>query len=288
MRIAVCGLGSMGVAFARRALDTGHDVTVWNRSAGKADDLVAAGAAVADTPAEAASGVEVALVVVTDDDAARGVCLGEGAGVGPDEAVVAGLDTGVLANVSTVSPGAARRIAEQGPGGRVLDTPILGAPGAIREGKGRFLVGGPPDALERARPLFDDLAADTVHCGPAGSGATLKLACNLLLVSGVTALAEAIEVARGQGIDDGRIVAALDGSLVMSPAQRLRLDAVLDPAHPGWFGPRLARKDVRLAAALADEAGIDARIAAATIAALDRVADGDWDDFAAVIEGTRG
>jgi 3-hydroxyisobutyrate dehydrogenase-like beta-hydroxyacid dehydrogenase len=276
----------MGRAFTDRALDQGHEVAVWNRSPGKAGELVERGARESGSPADAAKDAEVVLVVVSDDRAARAVCIGDS-----DESyapVVDGLaETAVLANVSTVSPQTARHIAERGADGRVLDAPILGAPTAVREGKGRFLVGGPQAAYDAVRPLLNDLAADSVHCGPNGAGATVKLACNLLLISGVTALAEAIAIARGQGVDDDHLGAALDGSLVMSQAQALRLPALLDPEHPGWFGPALARKDVRLAADLADEAGVEARIARASVAALDAVADGEWPDFAAVIEGLR-
>jgi 3-hydroxyisobutyrate dehydrogenase-like beta-hydroxyacid dehydrogenase len=299
MKLAICGLGVMGQAFADRALDVGHEVTMWNRSSGKAGDLLARGAREAESPADAAAGADVVLVVVTDDAAALQVCLGEpvgegedgGAGEGdrdPARAVVSGMsDRTLLANASTVSPATARRIAEQGPDGRVFDTPILGAPTAVRQGKGRFLVGGPDDRYADLRPLLESLCAEAVHCGPTASGATMKLACNLLLISGVTALAEAVEIARGQGLDDAQITTALDGSLVMSPAMTLRLPALLDPDHPGWFGPVLARKDVRLASELAEQAGLDARIAPATAALLDKVADGGWPDFAAVIEAVR-
>lgn len=287
MRLAICGLGAMGRAFAERALDAGHDVTVWNRSPGKAEDLVDRGAKAAGSPAEAAAAADVTLVIVTDDEAALQVCLGE-AGGDPDVAVVAGLgEHGMLAGASTVSPGTARRIASAGPDDHVLDTPILGAPTAVREGKGRFLVGGSDASYDRIRPLLESLCADAVHCGPAGSGATMKLAANLLLVAGVTALAEAVQVARAQGVDDTHITAAFDGSLVMSQAQALRLQPVLDPEHPGWFGPALARKDIRLVSALAEEAGLDVRIAPAVADLLDKVVDGPWPDFAAVIEAVR-
>lgn len=288
MKLAICGLGNMGRAFAERALDVGHEVTVWNRSPGKADDLVGRGAREATTPADAADGADVVLAIVTDDAAALQVCQGEGSDADPATAITAGMsDRALLASASTVSPAAARRIAQGGPDGRVFDTPILGAPTAVRQGKGRFLVGGPEDRYADLRPLLQSLCAEAVHCGPAGSGAAMKLACNLLLISGVTAVAEAIAVARSQGLDEAHITAALDGSLVMSPAMSLRLDALLDPQHPGWFGPALARKDVRLFSELAEQAGLDARIGPAATALLDKVADGDWPDFAAVIEAVR-
>jgi 3-hydroxyisobutyrate dehydrogenase len=286
MRLAICGLGNMGRALADRALDQGHELTVWNRSKGKVGDLVDRGAHEAASPAEAATDAEVVFVVVTDDAAARAVCLGEGDDVA--EPVVAGLsDAAVLADVTTVSPATARRLAKRGPADRVLDTPVLGSPAAIAEGKGRFLVGGPTASYELIQPLLADLSTDTVHCGPAGHGATMKLASNLLLIAGVAALAEAVEIARSQGVDVEHLTRALHGSAVVSQAMAMRLPALLDAQHPGWFGPALARKDVRLATELAADAGIDARLSRATLELLDTVTGADWPDFAAVIEGLR-
>lgn len=285
MKLAFCGLGNMGRAFAGRALETGHAVTVWNRSGGRADGLVKAGAEEADSPAAAAKDADVVFVIVTDDRAALQVILGEGSN---DDPVVAGIGRDAhVANISTVSPAAARRLAEEGPAGRVLDTPILGSPTAISDGKGRFLVGGPEPAYDAVKPALDDLAAEVVYCGPAATGATMKLASNLLLIAGVTALAEAVEIARGHGVDDEHLTAALKGGLVMSPAMQLRLSSLLDPEHPGWFGPELARKDVGLATELAEQAKLSARVAPATAALLDRVTGQGWNDFSAVIEAVR-
>src|SRR5579875_3448990 len=130
MRVAVLGLGNMGAAMAGRLLDRGHEVTVWNRSAGKAEPFAGRGARVADDPAGAVEGVDVALVVLTDDDAVASVVLGDGG-------AAAALPSGaVLADVSTVSPQLARRLADEGPVDRVLDTPVLGAPKLVADGGG--------------------------------------------------------------------------------------------------------------------------------------------------------
>jgi 3-hydroxyisobutyrate dehydrogenase-like beta-hydroxyacid dehydrogenase len=280
MRAAVIGLGNMGRAFAGRCLDQGHEVVVWNRSPGKAGELVARGAREASDPAEAVRDVEVVLVVLTDDDAVSSVVFG-------DHGIAAAVaDGAVLANVSTVSPGLARRLAADGPSGRVLDTPVLGAPTAIESGKGRFLVGGPAEALAKVAPLLDDLGASTIHCGGPGAGAVMKLVSNLLLVTGVAAMAEGIAIARSHGIDEDLLRRAFGDSPVLSQASLQRLGPVLDPEHPGWFGPSLARKDVRLAASLAEEGGARAVLATAVDGLLTELIDSgrEWPDFAAVIE----
>jgi 3-hydroxyisobutyrate dehydrogenase len=280
MRVAVLGMGNMGKAFATRALERAHLVTVWNRSAAKATDLVAIGAIEADSPKAAVMGADVALVVLADDDAVVEVCLG-------DNGALAGLgSTAVLANISTVSPDTARRLAGAGPEGRVLDAPVMGSPSVIAAGMGRFLIGGPSTEVEVLNPLWDDLGAGYTHCGPVGTGATMKLVTNLLLITGVAALAEGIATGRKNGISDELLKGILEDSFVVSPASKVRLESLFDSSHPGWFSPTLARKDVRLAIDLAEQAGIDVRVGPATDALLTKIIDGggQWPDFAAVIE----
>ncbi len=280
MRITVLGMGNMGRAFAARAIETGHQTTVWNRTPGRVADLTASGAVEADTATAAAADADVVLVVLADDAAVLDVCLG-------DDGVLAALEpAAVLANVSTVSPETARRLAHVGPEGRVLDAPVMGSPAMIVGGLGRFLIGGPATAISAIEPLWDDLGSGHTRCGPAGSGATMKILANSLLITGVASVAEAVATARRQGISDEFLRTLLTDSPVLSLASNLRLDSLLNPTHPGWFSPALARKDLRLAIDLADEAGVGVRIGPATDALLTTVIDSgrEWPDFAAVIE----
>jgi 3-hydroxyisobutyrate dehydrogenase-like beta-hydroxyacid dehydrogenase len=280
MRVAVIGMGHMGRSFAGRALARGHQVTVWNRSPGKASDLVARGAVEADSPQYAVDGVDVAFVVLADDAAVLNVCAGENgtlASLGPST---------VLANVSTVSPTTIRRIAEIGPSDRILDAPVMGSPENVANGHARFLVGGPAETIAALDPLWDELGSGYIHCGPIGSAAIMKLISNLLLITGVTALAEAIATARQHDISDEFLRKVFANSPVVSPASATRLDNLLDDSHPGWFTPALARKDLRLAIALAEESGVGVRIGPATDELLTTVIEGghQWPDFSAVIE----
>ena len=274
MRVTVLGMGNMGRAFAARAIETGHKTTVWNRTPGRVADLVARGAIESETSAEAA-GADAVLVVLADDAAVLDVCLG-------DDGVLASLEPdAVFANVSTVSPETARRLAELGPEDRVLDAPVMGSPAMIAGGKGRFLIGGPATAISVIEPLWNDLGSGYTHCGPVGTGATMKILANSLLITGVASLAEAIATARQQGIPDEFLRTLLADSPVLSLASNLRLDSLLDPTHPGWFSPELARKDLRLAIDLAEEGGVDVRIGPAAAALLTTVIDagGEWPDF---------
>ncbi len=270
----------MGRAFAARALDTGHQTTVWNRTPGRVADLVARGGIEADTSTAAAMRADAVLVVLADDAAVLDVCLG-------DDGVLASLEPdAVFANISTVSPETARRLAELGPEGRVIDAPVMGSPAMIAAGLGRFLVGGPTSAISAIASLWSDLGSGYTHCGPVGNGATMKILANSLLITGVASLAEAIATARQQAIPDELLRTVLADSPVVSLASNIRLDSLLDPAHPGWFSPTLARKDLRLAIDLAEEAGVGVRIGPAAEALLTTaIATGEeWPDFAAVIE----
>jgi 3-hydroxyisobutyrate dehydrogenase-like beta-hydroxyacid dehydrogenase len=270
----------MGRAFAARAIETGHQTTVWNRTPGRAATLVASGASEVNTSSAAVAGADAVLVVLADDAAVLDVCLG-------NDGVLASLEANaVFANVSTVSPGTARRLAELGPKDRVLDAPVMGSPQMIAGGLGRFLIGGPAQAIAAIEPLWNDLGSGYTHCGPAGTGATMKILANSLLITGVASLAEAIATARQQAIPDEFLRTLLADNPVISVASNLRLASLLDATHPGWFSPALARKDLRLAIELAEETGVGVRIGPAAEALLTTVIDTgeNWPDFAAVIE----
>jgi 3-hydroxyisobutyrate dehydrogenase len=273
-------MGNMGRAFAARAIETGHQTTVWNRTPGRVAALVSGGAMEVETPTTAVTGADAVLVVLADDAAVLDVCLG-------DDGVLASLEPdAVFANVSTVSAETARRLAELGPEGRVLDAPVMGSPQMIAGGLGRFLIGGPTSAITAIEPLWNDLGSGYTHCGTVGTGATMKILANSLLITGVASLAEVIATARQQAIPDEFLRTLLAESPVVSVASNLRLDSLLNATHPGWFSPALARKDLRLAIDMAEETGVGVRIGPAAEALLTTVIDagGEWPDFAAVIE----
>ena len=283
VRIAIIGTGNMGEAFARRALEKGHHVVVWNRTPDRCGAVVAAGAHRAASPGEAAADADAVLVVLADDAAVLNVCLGAAgvlASLGP---------SAVLATISTVAPSTIRQLADAGPADRVLDSPVMGSPEMIAAGFGSFLIGGSLSAITAVEPLWTDVGSGYTHCGASGTGATMKIVQNMLLITGVAALAEGIATARENGLSEDLIRSVMSDSGVVSPASKVRLASVLDDAHPGWFSPALARKDIRLAVDLASQVGIPARCGPAAESLLTTVIDEGtaWPDFAAVIEAFR-
>jgi 3-hydroxyisobutyrate dehydrogenase-like beta-hydroxyacid dehydrogenase len=172
------GNGQHGRAFAARAIETGHQTTVWNRTPGRVAVLAASGAIEANTSKAAVAGADAVLVLLADDAAVLDVCL-------RDDGVLASLEPeAVFVNVSTVSPETARRLAELGPERRVLDAPVMGSPAMIAGGLGRFLIGGPATAISVIEPLWNDLGSGYTYCGPVGTGATMKILANSLLIYG--------------------------------------------------------------------------------------------------------
>ncbi|MGW4942229.1 NAD(P)-dependent oxidoreductase [Actinoplanes sp. NPDC004185] len=181
--IAVLGTGRMGAAVARRLLDAGHQVTVWNRTAEKTAPLVAAGARAAATPAVPEA--EVVITMLTDAAAVQEVV--QAAALRPGS---------VLVEMSTIGPEAVRALRVPD-GVTLVDAPVLGSVAAAESGQLNVLAGG---NVERALPVLESLG--TVHrCGDLGSGAALKLVANTALVTGLAALADTVAVARAVGVD---------------------------------------------------------------------------------------
>jgi 3-hydroxyisobutyrate dehydrogenase len=253
MDIAVLGMGRMGQAVAKRLLGGGHSVVVWNRSPGKAGDVVAAGAKEAGSVTEAVDGAEVVITSLSNDDAVESVALGDG-GVRS----VIGADA-VYADASTVSPATSERLAAAFP--RFVALPILAPPAGVEDGTATYLAGGDPAVVARLDPVLATLT-DTVrrYDTPAKAGHA-KLASNLMLLVEVAALAEAISVARSGGLTDEEIRALLGGSPMLPAGVKNRFEGVLTGEMEGWWTTALGAKDAGLAAGAARAAGVELPLA---------------------------
>jgi len=202
MNIGVAGLGKMGAAIATRLKEVGHAVTVWNRSVAKTRPLADAGAKVAATPAELASRVEVIITILTDAAAIDTV-------YGGANGLLSGDVKGKLfIEMSTVRPDTEIALAAKvrAKGAAMIDCPVGGTIMPALQGKLIGFMGGEPADAARARPILDQLCRRVEHCGPVGSGATMKLAINLPLMIYWQALGEACAMSRSLGIDPDRLM----------------------------------------------------------------------------------
>lgn len=257
MKVAVLGLGNMGAALAARLLDTGHEVTVWNRTPGRAQSLVSLGATEAGTPEDAAISAEVVITLLSDDAAVKAVCI--------EGNIVGALGTeAVLVDMSTVSPATSRQIGATTPGGRFIDAPVLGGPAVFGEGKAKLLLGGSLELVQSLSELWDDLSAGHYYTGPNGTATTLKLLSNLILVGGTQLLMEAIVTARTHGFSDHILHEVFGESPAVAPGVRARLGEVLEAQYDGWWTLKLADKDLGLVLDLAQQAHIHLPIAEAS------------------------
>ena len=254
--VAVLGLGAMGARFARRFLEAGHEVIVWNRTPEKAEDLVSRGAAPAASPAEAARSAEAMVTVVSDPAALRAVTEGpEGIAAG------AGASTTVI-EMSTVGPDAIRMLRSAlPPETGLLDAPVLGSLSEAESGTLHVFVGGPDELAERWMPLLSALG-EPIHVGPLGAGAATKLVANATLVGTMTLLGETMALADALGVPREVTFRVLAWTPLAAQSARRR-EPLTTGEFPRRFDLALARKDGELVSEAASAAGLDARVLAA-------------------------
>lgn len=243
--IALLGLGAMGSRMAARLLDhTPHRLRVYNRTASRAEALVARGATAHATPAEAARGADVVINMVTDDDAARHTLLD------PTTGALHTLEPGALViESSTTTPAWIAALADACDRAqlRLLDAPVLGTRPQAEAGALIYLVGGDAATLAEAMPTLRALGGAFHHVGPPGAGAAMKLAVNASLGVQVAALAEHLGHLQRQGVPAATARALLAQLPTTSPA----LQGILRLLDAGTFDPlfpvHLVAKDLRYA-----------------------------------------
>ena len=277
MKVAFCGLGKMGARMAARLLGAGHDLTVWNRTPGRAGELVEQGATEAGSPAEAAAGAEVVITMLSDPDAVEEVV----------SALAGTLAAGAtLVEMSTIGPDAVRALAAGLPAGvDMLDAPVLGSIPQATEGTLKVFVGGEPAVVERCRPVLEAMGTPR-HLGPLGAGAAMKLVANSILGALMGGLAEALALADAFELDEGAVLDILAESPIGVTVKSKR-KLIESGAYPANFKLALAAKDLRL---VTEAAGVDLRMAAAARTWLERAVEhglGDL-DYSAVVADVRG
>jgi 3-hydroxyisobutyrate dehydrogenase len=202
MHIGIAGTGKMGAAIANRLLALGHQVTVWNRTAQRAQPLVDQGASWAATPAALPGAAPIVITMLTDEAALDDVYFGK-------QGLLAGeVNDRLLIDMSTVRPAKQQEVGARvrALGARYLECPVGGSVGPASEGKLLGFVGGAAQDLERARELLSLLCRRVEHVGELGAGATMKLAINLPLMVYWQTFSEALSLLQPLGLDPRRVV----------------------------------------------------------------------------------
>lgn len=251
MNIAFIGLGKMGSGMARNLLKAGHQLTVYNRTRKKAEELTSDGAHVADSPAEAAREAEAVFTMLSDDHAVAGIVFGE-------NGIAATLKPGAahISN-STISTGFARQLAEEHAKHKqvMISATVFGRPEAAETKKLLVVAAGEKMAVERFRPLFDAIGRQTFVAGTEPWQANaLKLCGNFMIASMLEAFGETFSVMRKSGVDHEiflDVMKELFGSAVYANYGGIIARGNFEPAG---FALKLGLKDIRLAIQAGEEA----------------------------------
>ena len=241
-KIGFIGLGIMGIPMVRNLMKAGFDVTVYNRTASKADKMVAEGAKKANSPAEVARKNSVIITMVSDTPDVESVILGENGvieGVQPDAVVI---------DMSTISPEATRKLAArlEAKKAYMLDAPVSGGEGGAIAGTLSIMVGGDALILERCRPVLEAMGKTITYIGGHGMGQTTKLMNQILVAGNLNAVCEALVFAQKQGVDLQKAIEAVKGGAAGSwQLSNLGPKIIKRDFAPG-FMVELLQKDLRL------------------------------------------
>ena len=242
----------MGNAMAHRLLRAGYPLKIHTRTKSKAQSLLEAGAAWADTPADAADGSTICCSIVSLPSDVKQVHLGEhGTLQAPNHPEI-------LIDFTTSSPGMAERLAEQAAaqGAMALDAPVSGGDVGAREGRLSIMVGGPEAAFRSAQPLFEHLGTTSVHHGDPGAGQRAKLINQILVAGGMLGLAEAMAFCEQSGLDHDRVLKSVSAGAAGSWAvDHLAPRVAREDFAPGFFVAHL-KKDLGLVLEAGAELGL--------------------------------
>ena len=280
-RIGFIGLGVMGRPMAHNLLRADVELIVHSRSPAPVDDLVAAGARRAATPAELASGADVVITMLPDTPTVEAVLFGEG---GVREGARAGA---LVIEMSTIHPSGARRFAQRlsDRGVDMLDAPVSGGERGAIDGTLSIMVGGPVEAFERALPVLRIVGENVTHVGGPGAGQIAKAANQLIVGATIQAVGEALVLTAKAGVDPAIVRRALLGGFAGSKILEVHGQRMLDGDFAPGFRSVLHRKDARIVLETAEElvAPVPSfRVAASAFEALVESGRGDLDHAALV------
>lgn len=279
-RVAVLGTGVMGAPMARNLLRAGFEVSVWNRTPGRAQPLAGDGARVCGSPAEAVTGADVVLTMLTDGAAVE-QAMEQAAEPAMEQAAPSGDASSPFARgavwlqMSTVGIAATQRLAQLAErlGVTFVDAPVSGSREPAEKGQLLVLASGPDDARPVADPVFDAVGRATVWLGPAGNGTRFKLVVNGWVLALTTGVAEALQLSQGLGLDPRLFLDTVRDGPMDSPYAQMKGAAMLAGDFTTNFSVANAAKDAGLVVEAGRQAGLRLAVAAAAHQQLQRAAE---------------
>jgi 2-hydroxy-3-oxopropionate reductase len=252
LTVGFVGLGTMGRPMATHLVQAGFPLTVHSRSAGPVDALVELGAARAATPAEVAARADAIVLSLP------GLAEVEAVVLGPDGLTTALRPNAVIVDMSTVEPSGARRLATAvgAAHGTFLDAPVSGGEKGAKEATLSIMVGGPLDAFERIQPVLSTLGKTIVHCGESGAGQIAKACNQLVVLSTIHTVAEALVLATAAGVDPALIREALLGGFAYSRVLDVHGQRMLDRDFRPGGTIKQNQRDASIVMATANELGV--------------------------------
>jgi 3-hydroxyisobutyrate dehydrogenase-like beta-hydroxyacid dehydrogenase len=281
VRLGFVGLGNMGSRIARRLIDHGYKLSVYDKDVSQAQSFAQAGVFVAKNVRELAATVDVILSCLTNDEAVQSVYSG------PDGIFAGARPGAIVLEMSTISPRTSRAVHTLGAKSRieVLDVAISGSTPAAEQGTLTLLAGGGEEVFHAAEPIFHAVAKQFFLLGGPGSGTAMKLVVNTLLGVGMQAIAEAVVLGEKVGLDRERLLTVLSKTAVIAPAHVGKLAKAANNDYSEQFPLRLMHKDFQLILGAAAEEGVAMPVTeAAFYVNSDELAHHANEDFSAVLK----
>lgn len=254
------GLGIMGSAMAKNLLKAGFQVTVWNRSPEKAEELVALGATRAETPRAVAESCPLTFAMLADPAAAEEVCFGR-------HGILEGIGDGRgYVDMSTVDPATSQKIgfAVVAKGGRFLEAPVSGSKKPAEDGTLIILASGDRALYDEAMPGLEKMGKKILHLGDVGKGAEMKIVVNMVMGGMMAAFCEGLALGGKAGLALTDILDVIGAGAMANPMFALKGGLIAQGTFTTAFPLKHMQKDLRLAIALGDRLGQPLAAAAVT------------------------
>lgn len=288
-KIGWIGLGNMGVPMSQNLIKAGHEVTVWNRTKAKADDVLAAGAKWADTPKEIAEKCDFIFTMVSDGPTLQSVTLSE-------NGVVAGLSPQkIVIDMSTVSPAESAKVndAIEAKDCKFLRAPVTGSTVLAVNATLGILASGDKAAYDKTLPLFEAMGKNQFYLGGDEEARVMKLSLNTMIGTSMQMMAEAVVLAEKAGLDVAQVCEVIAGSAVGSPLVGYKTAVITKGEYAPAFSVKLMMKDFDLAFDAAKQYGVAMPVTAVTRQALASAAatgraEKDFSVLTQVLEGQCG